>query len=103
MTRFANFAALANHFADQADAFSRDESQTHGYDASFIEQNDLAKLSIVDAPEALDMPDPQMARYAVEMVMTTLFDVVSRHQDGELCSRSCLGLRELVPHGRQAH
>jgi len=75
MTRFANFAALANHFADQADAFSRDENQSHGYATSFIEQNDLAKLSIVDAPEALDMPDPQMARYAVEMVMTTLFDV----------------------------
>src|SRR5579863_5834290 len=68
MTRFANFAEMASHFA-------QDENRDLDYDAAFVEQNDLAKLSIVDAPEALDMPDPQLVRCAVEMMMGTLFDV----------------------------
>ena len=75
MTHFSNFADMANHFADKANEFSKEENHSSNYHNSFIEQNDMAKLSIVDAPETLDMPDPQMARYAIEMVMTTLFDV----------------------------
>ena len=68
MTRFTNFADMASHFSAEA---NRDQ----GYDGAFIEQNEMAKLSIVDAPETLDMPDPQMVRCAVEMMLATLFDV----------------------------
>jgi hypothetical protein len=35
----------------------------------------MAKLSIVEAPEALDMPDPEQVR-AAEMMMQTMFDVL---------------------------
>ena len=68
MTRFTNFADMARHF-------SEDSNRDGNYDSAFDGQNELAKLSIVDAPETLDMPDPQMVRCAVEMMMGTLFDV----------------------------
>ncbi|UVO53725.1 DUF2493 domain-containing protein [Sphingomonas sp. SUN039] len=68
MTRFTNFADMARHFSDS-------DNRDSGYDTAFDGQNEMAKLSIVDAPQALDMPDPQMVRCAVEMMMGTLFDV----------------------------
>ena len=68
MTRFANFADMARHF-------SQEMNRDNNYDVAFAEQNDMAKLSIVDAPETLDMPDPKVARAAVEMMIGTLFDV----------------------------
>src|SRR3546814_12691417 len=40
-----------------------------------MEHDERAKLSPVDETEQLEMPDPEQARAAVEMVMATLFDV----------------------------
>lgn len=40
-----------------------------------LDHDGLAMLSVVDGPEAIDMPDADMARSAVELVISTLFDV----------------------------
>lgn len=72
MTSFNNFADLASFVAQ-----SRENADlTHTYEGAFIEANEMAKLNIVDAPEALDMPDPDQVRAAVDMMMQTMFDVL---------------------------
>src|SRR3546814_14345137 len=72
MTSFNNFADLASHIA----AARVNEDLTETYEGAFIEHSEMAKLSIVDAPEALDMPDPEQVRAAVEIMMQTMFDVL---------------------------
>lgn len=72
MTNFTNFADLARHVADARNA----DSQIQSYDGAFIEYSEMAKFSIVDEPERLDMPDADQVRAAVEMMMATLFDVL---------------------------
>lgn len=72
MTTFTNFADLASFVAEARN----DDDMTQTYSGAFIETNEMAKLSIVDAPEALDMPDPEQVRAAVEMMMGTMFDVL---------------------------
>jgi hypothetical protein len=69
---FTNFADLATFVAHAR----RDDDQAETYSGAFIEANEMAKLSIVDAPDALDMPDPEQVRAAVEMMMATMFDVL---------------------------
>ena len=71
MRSFTNFSELANFVAE---ARSND-ALTETYEGAFIEQNEMAKLSVVDEPERLEMPDPEQVRAAVEMMMATLFDV----------------------------
>ena len=94
MNKFSSFADLAGHvgneastklvdpnagyevaarFASKAEDMMSDPSAA--YEDAFVGANEMAKLSIVDAPQALDMPDAEMVRYAVEMMMGTLFDV----------------------------
>lgn len=53
------------------------------YDSGFIETSEMAKLSIVAEPEKIDMPDAHEAAAAVEMMMSTMFDVLreTRMQD----------------------
>lgn len=68
---FSNFADLASFIASETD--SHDRAAT--YEHAFIEHDERAKLSPVDEAEQLDMPDPEQARVAIEMVMATLFDV----------------------------
>jgi hypothetical protein len=72
MTKFDNFRDLADHRATLAD--NRTEV-VDAYDGSFIEHSEMAKLSVVDAPMAAEMPDADMARRAVEMAIGTIFDV----------------------------
>ena len=71
MASFNNFAELARFVADAR----TNEALTESYDGAFIEHSEMAKLSVVDAPERLEMPDPEQVRAAVEMMMATLFDV----------------------------
>src|SRR3546814_7731240 len=68
---FANFADLASFIA--AETGNQDRSSI--YEGAFMEHDERAKLSPVDETEQLEMPDPEQARAAVEMVMATLFDV----------------------------
>lgn len=70
--RFTNFAELASFVANARD----DADLTQTYEGAFIEPNEMAKLNIVDAPEALEMPDPDQVRAAVDMMMQTMFDVL---------------------------
>ncbi|NML96095.1 DUF2493 domain-containing protein [Novosphingobium olei] len=72
MQTFSNFADLANFIAEETG--STDQTSTYAH--AFIEHDERAKLSIVDEAEVCFMPDPDQARAAVEMVMTTLFDVL---------------------------
>lgn len=69
--KFNNFADLASFIASET--ASHDLSST--YEHAFIEHTERAKLSPVDEPEDRDLPDPDQARAAVEMVISTLFDV----------------------------
>ncbi|MGF7152089.1 hypothetical protein FHS96_005758 [Sphingomonas zeicaulis] len=71
MSKFTNFADLARFVASQSD----DSALTETYEGAFIEHSEMAKMSIVDAPEKLDMPDPDQARAAVELMVATVFDV----------------------------
>ena len=71
MASFNNFAELARFVAEAR----TNEALTETYDGAFIEHSEMAKLSVVDEPERLEMPDPEQVRAAVEMMMATLFDV----------------------------
>lgn len=62
MTVFNSFADLAQARINLADAR---EGITESYDGAFLEHSDLAKLNIIEAPIAAEMPDPDMARRAV--------------------------------------
>jgi len=68
---FNTFADLADFIAAETDSHDRSSTYQH----AFVEHDERAKLSPVDEAEQLDMPDPDQARAAVEMVMQTLFDV----------------------------
>jgi hypothetical protein len=76
MTKFTSFADLAEALvADRALRTSSDETHAGSYDGAFIEHAELARLSIHDEPAATEMPDPDMARAAVELAVGTIFDV----------------------------
>jgi hypothetical protein len=77
-TKFTNFADLdaelrANDISAQA---RQDEADDQRYSAAFIEPSEMAKLSIVDEPARLEMPDPEQTRAAIELMMQTMFDVL---------------------------
>ncbi|MCF8706984.1 DUF2493 domain-containing protein [Rhizorhapis sp. SPR117] len=69
---FTNFADLASFVA----ASRGNEAQVATYADAFIEYEEMAKMSIVDEPESIDMPDPEQVRAAVEMMLQTMFDVL---------------------------
>ena len=69
--KFTNFADLASFIASETD--NHDRSST--YEQAFIEHDERSKLSPVDEAEQLDMPDPDQARAAVQMVIQTIFDI----------------------------
>ena len=71
MASFTNFADLASFVAEAR----ANDTLTESYEGAFIEHSEMAKLSVVDEPERLEMPDPEQVRAAVEMMMATLFDV----------------------------
>jgi len=61
--RFSNFADLAEHYAR--------EIANPDYAAAFMEQTELAKLSIEHEPSAAEMPDPDVAQATIEMMLAT--------------------------------
>jgi hypothetical protein len=65
--RFSNFADLAEHYAR--------EVATPDYARAFMEQTELAKLSIEHEPSSIEMPDPDTAQAAIEMMLATVFDL----------------------------
>lgn len=89
MTTFSSFTDLANLRAELADNRS---DVVDAYDGSFIEHSELAKLSVVDAPIAADMPDADMARRAVEMAIGTIFDVLKDTRMEEFAQQLAWGM-----------
>lgn len=73
MTKFTNFAALAA-FVEEARSEGHDTSDP--YASSFIEDNEMAKLTVVAEPEKTDMPDAFQVEAAVDLMMRTMFDVL---------------------------
>jgi hypothetical protein len=75
---FNTFADLGNELRAN-DIFAKtraDEADDGHYGAALIEHSEMAKLSIVDEPARLEMPDPEQARGAIELMMQTMFDVL---------------------------
>lgn len=66
-SRFNNFADLADHYAS--------EIATPDYGKAFMEQTEMAKLSVGMEPTSAEMPDPDIAQSAIEMMMATVFDL----------------------------
>lgn len=89
MQKFNSFADLANARVQLAD---NREDVTQSYDGAFIEHSDLAKLSIVEEPIAAEMPDPDMARRAVEMAIGTIFDVLKDTRMEEFAQQLAWGM-----------
>ena len=56
-------------------AFYREQIEAPGFDAAFGEQNSMGQLSVHDEPMATEMPDPDAARGAMEVVIGTVFDL----------------------------
>ncbi|MFM2280618.1 MAG: hypothetical protein RLZZ444_2849 [Pseudomonadota bacterium] len=93
--RFSNFADLAEHYAR--------EIATPDYARAFMEQTELAKLSIEHEPSAAEMPDPEVAQAAIEMMLATVFDLFrdtrmedfasevacQRHESALSCEKQC--------------
>ena len=89
MQKFSSFTDLANARIELADTR---EGVTETYDGAFIEHSDLAKLSIVEEPIAAEMPDPDMARRAVEMAIGTIFDVLKDTRMEEFAQQVAWGI-----------
>lgn len=89
MTTFTSFADLADARAQLAD---KREATTQSYDGAFVEANEIAKLSVVDEPAAAEMPDPDMARRAVEMAIGTIFDVLKDTRMEEFAQQLAWGM-----------
>ena len=59
MTRFSNFSDLGRHLVnDRSERTSMTEELAQRYQAGFIEPSELAKMTIMDEPTAMEMPDP---------------------------------------------
>jgi hypothetical protein len=65
--RFSNFTDLATFYAAEIAA--------PDYGSAFLEQTELSKLHFAEAPVSADMPDPDQACAAMEMIMATVFDL----------------------------
>lgn len=76
MTTFNNFADIAELLVnDRIAKAASNEHAAETYAGAFIEHNELAKLTYMDEPVSNQMPDPDQARAAVELIVGTLFDV----------------------------
>ncbi|MEM6409923.1 MAG: DUF2493 domain-containing protein [Pseudomonadota bacterium] len=89
MQKFNSFADLANARIETADTR---EGVTESYDGAFVENGDMAKLSVVEEPMASEMPDPDMARRAVEMAIGTIFDVLKDTRMEEFAQQLAWGM-----------
>lgn len=89
MTTFASFEELATARINAADAR---EGTTQSYDGAFVEPSDMAKLSVIDEPTPTEMPDPDMARRAVEMAIGTIFDCLKETRMEEFARQLAWGM-----------
>lgn len=69
------FRRTVRSFAEIAALHAEETGTDEGYGNAFDTTTELATLDITAGPTPVDMPEPQTARAAVEMVMQTLFEV----------------------------
>ena len=89
--RFSNFADLAEHYAR--------EIATPDYARAFMEQTELAKLSIEHEPSAAEMPDPEVAQAAIEMMLATVFDLFRDTRMEDFASEVAWGIANSFQQG----
>jgi hypothetical protein len=93
MTKFSNFSDLGQHLvSERAERVAMSDEIGHRYEAGFIEPSEMAKMSIVDAPEALDMPDPEQVGAAIELAVGTIFDVLRDTRMEEFAGQVAWGM-----------
>ena len=68
---------MTNNFTsfEELGAFYREQIEAPGFEAAFGEQNAMGQLSVHDEPSPSEMPDPEAARGAMEMIIGTVFDL----------------------------
>lgn len=71
MSRAFDFAALPG---DLRHDDLPEDAVAEAFASAFVAQDGLAQLSIHDAPVAAEMPDPDVVRHALDLVIGTLFD-----------------------------
>jgi len=86
---FSDAARAMNEVRANDSAANIDADTQQTYDGAFVESSEMAKLTVFNAPEKLDMPDPEMAAAAVDLMLRTVFDVT---RDTRMLS----GVRDLV-------
>ena len=77
MNKFSNFSDLGKHLvSDRETRIAMSDELGDRYEAGFIEPSELAKMTIMDEPTSLDMPDADQVGAAIEMMVGTIFDVL---------------------------
>ena len=82
--RFSTFSDLADHYAR--------EIAVPDYATAFMEQTELAKLSVAHEPTSAEMPDPDEAQAAIEMMLATVFDLLRDTRMEDMASEVAWGI-----------
>ncbi len=72
---FSDAARAMNEVRMNDSVLNIDAETQQTSDGAFVESSEMAKLTVFNAPEKLDMPDPEMAAAAVDLMLRTVFDV----------------------------
>ena len=93
MTKFTNFTDLGQHLVnDRSERIGMSEETGQRYEAGFLETSDLAKLTIIDEPTAMEMPDPEQVGAAIELAVGTIFDVLRDTRMEEFAGQIAWGM-----------
>ena len=93
MTKFSNFTDLGQHLVnDRSERIGMSEETGQRYEAGFLETSDLAKLTIIDEPTAMEMPDPDQVGAAIELAVGTIFDVLRDTRMEEFAGQIAWGM-----------
>ena len=84
LNKFSSFTDLADHYAEAVAA--------PDYGTAFMEQTDMAQMSIAQEPTSDEMPDPDVAQAAMEMIMATTFDLFRGTRMEEFASEIAWGI-----------
>jgi hypothetical protein len=93
MTKFSNFSNMGKHLVeDRADRIAMSDEIGERYEGGFLEPSDMAKMSIIDEPAALEMPDAQQVGAAIELMVGTIFDVLRDTRMEEFSAQLAWGM-----------
>ena len=93
MTKFSNFSEMGQHLVnDRSERIGMSEETGQRYEAGFLETSDLAKMTIIDEPTAMEMPDPDQVGAAIELAVGTIFDVLRDTRMEEFAGQIAWGM-----------